>query len=381
MILENLNMDIQGFLTSFSKNSTRTTLTLLYLEFISEKNNQLVAQNKEARTPYNTLPYFLRNYIPETEVIVSTGEKVDVLEKGVNLWRYLILPNVAFQSHGDKSYRSVSICEENGWLGINSVNYLIAVNAQMPQWKAEFKELCSQYSSELQNIEQKRLEEVAQHFPSAFISTYLQDKANDLLLLNRRTPDYAERLLHRVVDASGKPFDWEKKDFNVQYKLPNMQLMIQKGNYWPFLQATGFSNGGTLNFRDRDISLETLQELDRQLPIWMEEAKTILFDLQKKEKAEQIGRNVMRALVKQKMRELKMEYQIEEDCDKGNLVLALKLEKRRMLKLTLRFGNIDSMKRQLDSVAEIVNALNNVPMNYRIYFQNDNMRWQKEEEE
>ena len=373
-------MDIQKFFDSYSKNSTRTVLTLLYLEFISEKNNQLMAQNKEARTPYNTLPYFLRNYIPETEVITSTGERVSVLEKGVNLWRYLILPNVVFQSHGEKSYRSLAICEENLWRGTNSVNYLIAVNEKMPQWKAEFKDLCSQYGAELQKIEQKRLGEVALHFPNSFISTYLQDKANDLLLLNRRTPDYAERLLHRIVDASGKPFDWGLKDFNVKYALPNMQVLLQKGHYWPFLQATGFSNGGTINFRDRDISLETLQELDRQLPIWTEEAKTILFDLQKKEKAEQIGRNVLRALVKQKMRELKMEYQIEEDCEKGNIVLALKLEKKRMLKLTLRSGNIDLMKRQFDSVAEIVNTLNDIPMNYRIGFQNNNMQWEKEEE-
>ena len=374
-------MDIQGFFNSFSKNSTRTVLTLLYLEFISEKNNQLRLQGSDARTPYNSLPFFLRNYIPETEVIISTGEKVGVLEKGVNLWRYLILPNVVFQSVGEKSYRNLTICEENLWLGTNSVDYLIAVNDKMPQWKAEFKEMCSQYDAELQKIEQKRLEEIARHYPNTFVATYLQDKANDLLLLNRRTPDYAERLLHRIVDASGKPFDWEKKEFNVQYHLPNMQLMVHKGHYWLFLQATGFYNGNTINFRDRDISLETLQELDRQLPIWTEEAKTILFDLQKKEKTEQIGRNVMRMLVRQKMRELKMEYQIEEDCEKGNLILVLKLEKRRMLKLTLRSGHMDLMKRQLDSVSEIVDALNSVPMDFRIYFQDSKIQWQKEAEE
>lgn len=371
-------MDIQKLLNSSLK-SNRTTLTSLYLEFIREKNNQLVSQHFEG-TPYNTLPYLLRNTMPETEVILYSGDKVSVFEKGVHAWRYLILPNVVFQSHGSASYRSISICEENVWLGTNSVNYLIAVNNQMPQWKAEFKEICSQYKSEIQEIERKRQEKIAQHHLHAFISTYLQDRSNDLLLLNRRTPDYAERLLHRVVDASGKPFDWGLKDFNVQYALPNMQLMVQKGQYWPFLQATGFSNGGTINFRERDISLETLQELDRQLPVWTGEAKNILLDLQKKEKSEQIGRNVMRTLVKQKMRELKMEYQLEDDLEKGNLILALKLEKRRMIKVTLRSGHIDLMKRQLDTLAEIVSALNAVPMDYRIYFQSNNMRWQKEEE-
>lgn len=355
-------------------------LTSLYLEFIREKNNQLVSQHFEGRTPYNTLPYLLRNTMPETEVILYSGEKIGVLEKGVHAWRYLVLPNVVFQSHGSASYRSLSICEENVWVGTNSVNYLIAVNDQMPQWKAEFKEIYSQYKSEIQEIERKRQEKIAQHHLHAFISTYLQDRSNDLLLLNRRTPDYAERLLHRVVDASGKPFDWEKKDYIFQYKFPNMQLMVRKTASWPFQQAVVLYNGIPINFRERDISLETLYELDRQLPIWTEEAKSILLDLQKKEKAEQIGRNVMRALVRQKMRELKMEYQIEEDCEKGNIVLGLKLEKKRMLKMTLRSGNIELMKRQLDSVAEIVNALNAIPMTCRIYFQSNNMQWQKEEE-
>ena len=373
-------MDIQKFLNSSLK-SDRTTLTLLCLEFIREKNNQLVSQHFEGHAPYNTLPYLLRNTMPETEVILYSGEKVSVLEKGVHLWRYLILPNVVFQSHGTTSYRSLSICEENVWMGTNSVDYLIAVNDQMPQWKAEFKEMCSQYKSEIQEVERNRLVKKAQHHPHAVVSTYLQDRSNDLLLLNRRTPDYAERLLHRVVEASGKPFDWEKKDYIFQYQFPNMQLMVRKTSSWPFQQAVVLYNGIAINFRDRDISLETLQELDRQLPIWTEEAKTILFDLQKKEKADQIGRNVMRALVKQKMRELKMEYQLEDDLEKGNLILALKLEKRRMVKVTLRSGHIELMKRQLDTLEEIVKALNSVPMDYRVYFQNNNMRWQKEEEE
>ncbi len=372
-------MDIQKLLNSSLK-SNRTTLTSLYLEFIREKNNQLVSQHFEGRTPYNTLPYLLRNTMPETEVILYTGDKVSVLEKGVHAWRYLVLPNVVFQSHGSASYRSLSICEETVWLGTNSVNYLIAVNNQMPQWKAEFKEICSQYKSEIQEIERKRQEKIAQHHLHAFISTYLQDKVDDWLLLERRTPDYAERLLRCIMAAAGKTFDWKKRDYSVEYKLPNMRVMVQKGSPWFFPQATISYKGNTLKFRERDISLEMLQELDHQLSIWNEEAKTILLDLQKKEKAEQLGRNVMRALVKQKMRELKMEYQLEDDLEKGNLILALKLEKRRMIKVTLRSGHIDLMKRQLDTLEEIVSALNAVPMDYRIYFQSNNTVWQKEAE-
>ncbi len=40
----------------------------------------------------------------------------------------------------------------------------------------------------------------------------------------------------------------------------------------------------------------------------------------------------------------------------------------------------DIAARQLDTLEEIVSALNSVPMDYRVYFQNNNMRWQKEEE-
>jgi len=86
----------------------------------------------------------------------------------------------------------------------------------------------------------------------------------------------------------------------------------------------------------------------------------------------------MRALVKQKMRELGLEYQIEDDRNSGNITLTVKLEKRRMMKVNLQNGDTEWVKRQLNTLAQHIATLNNIPMDFRVYFLNNKMQWLKE---
>lgn len=370
------------FLKTVNVCSTKTPLTLFMLEFFSEKIKRLYLQHdgNGKKIPFNNLPYYLKRLFPEMVVLDVNGKELQEVE---NLhWRHILLPNMVIIQYGLQGAGTfLSLYEDSQYNVLNSLGFIKELHDNMPLWKTEFTEVCETYKSDLQKIGKDRAVAIAKHNPNRLIPIYIQDRVNDLSLMEIRTPDFAERMLKRILTATHKQIDLSSQDFHVHYNLTNLQMEFYKRNYWPFIDASGFYNGDKINFRERDISLEKLQDIDRQLPIWTEEAMSILFDIKKKEKSDQINRNVMRALVKQKMKELKIEYQLDDDTQNGNMILGMKLEKRRMLKVTLRAGHTDWIKRQLDSLEEIVKALNAIPMDFRIYFQKNNARWEKETDE
>ena len=118
-----------------------------------------------------------------------------------------------------------------------------------------------------------------------------------------------------------------------------------------------------------------MQKIDARLPTWLSEAQQILYDTQKKEKADQIGRNSIRILVKQRMKEKGWEYLLSTEND--NLLLTVKLQKKRMLKVTLPADNLERAKRLLAELGDYVSAIDCVPMNFRISFQSNKIPWEK----
>lgn len=71
-------------------------------------------------------------------------------------------------------------------------------------------------------------------------------------------------------------------------------------------------------------------------------------------------------------------YEYHYNHTKGEL--EIKLEKKRKLVITLPIINMEKLKEKLDALPTYVEAINNVPMNYRIHFQTvGNVTWIKEE--
>ena len=59
-------------------------------------------------------------------------------------------------------------------------------------------------------------------------------------------------------------------------------------------------------------------------------------------------------------------------------ILRKVLQKKRILKVTLPADNMERVKRRLDELAEFVQHLNDMPMYFRIAYQSNGMRWEKE---
>ncbi|MBO4807030.1 MAG: hypothetical protein J5554_13440 [Paludibacteraceae bacterium] len=111
------------------------------------------------------------------------------------------------------------------------------------------------------------------------------------------------------------------------------------------------------------------------MPQWKEKCIQFQYESDKQKKKEQIARNTVNILVKNKMKELGYEYQYNEfEC-----TLQVKMQKKRKIALRLPSANIEKTKLLLNTLPSYVETLNNIPMYIRIDFYNNLVGWKKED--
>ena len=253
---------------------------------------------------------------------------------------------------------------------------------QMQLWRAEFEQMCRQYEDSLYARERKRLERCAKEIHN-FGWTFWQSKITDTLLWTGSAPDAPYRLLESLKAQlpPGKNANYYIKNpnFSVDINMGNLKLTISKHNGQTFFIVGQYQNI-RLHFDNTTLlTQDLLRQIDTQLPAWLSEVQQIMYDVQKKEKANQIGRNTIRILVKQRMKEMGWEYRIANDrTTNDNLLLMVKLQKKRILKVTLPAYNMERVKGRLDELAEFVQHLNDMPMYFRIAYQSNDMHWENE---
>lgn len=378
-------MDIKKFLHrdlgGYSYHNT--TLQELKHVFFSEKISE-VWQNdlKKTHCPckIDVLPQRIIEILPTTTVHLKSGSP------SYKDWEILHLPNVDVErkrlGHTYLYFNDVTGPTDLDYPFFHdSVAFLKEINDRMPAWISEFGQLFLQNAEGIRKRERKRQELCAkEHFASSFEGQYLQDRITDTLLMTRSSPNAPYRILENLKSILPKDIDpfsaLQSSDVSVKIDLNNFGLNIFRscGYSWELYMC--FQNY-RLDFGSKLLTKELVQRIDTRLPEWLSEAQQILYDVQKKEKADQIGRNAIRILVKQRMKETGWEYQLS--TEKDNLLLAVKLRKKRMLKVTLPADNMERAKRLLDELVSHVAAIDSVPMNFRISFQGNKMQWEKED--
>ena len=359
----------------------RTTLQELKEVFFQEKEDTVLQNNQSGpRCPYpeNALPQRMIELFPMATVHLKQGSQ------SYKDWEILHLPNVDIErkrwGNTFLSFDDDTAPRHRYAIISNPVTYLKELNDRMLAWKAEFGQLLLQNAEGIRKRECKRQELCAkEHFANSFEGQYLQDRITDMLLMIRSNSNAPYRILENLKSILPKDIDpfsaLQSSDVSVKIDLNNFSLNIFRscGYSWELYMC--FQNY-RLDFGSKLLTKELVQRIDTRLPEWLSEAQQILYDVQKKEKADQIGRNTIRILVKQRMKETGWEYQLS--TEKDNLLLAVKLQKKRMLKVTLPTDNIERTKRRLDELADCIQYLDNMPMYFRIANQSNGMRWEKE---
>ncbi|MDY6326313.1 MAG: hypothetical protein SPL42_09870 [Bacteroidales bacterium] len=318
------------------------------------------------------------------EILPETTVHLEKDNQSYENWDILHLPNVdvVIKQYG---HTYISFFDETGSKNLDyenlhaPVTFLKEINDRMPAWKAEFGQLFLQNADGIRKRERKRQKLCIELYQTSFERTYLRGRLTDTLLMTRYSLNAPYRILENLKSVLPKDIDpsrvLQSSDVSVKIDFNNFSLNIFRACGGRLRLCMHFQNY-SLELEYKLLTKEMLQQIDAQLPVWLSETQKILYDVQKKEKACQIGRNSIRILVKQRMKEKGWEYLLSTEND--NLLLTVKLQKKRMLKVTLPADNLERATRLLAELGDYVSAIDSVPMNFRISFQSNKMSWERE---
>ena len=228
--------------------------------------------------------------------------------------------------------------------GDDLARHLQKIDDSIPEWKAEFKELCRENYRQVENILNKKIE------LSHAVNMYLENKIELMQVL------YDGEQVATADDLKAQGLPVEKRDGGNVVCCRNMTIETEIWGH----TAMRLKSSDYEIIAPNGLSVDAIFEIDRNIPQWIEEAKPIQHELQKQHKTKQIGENSIAALVKSRMRELGCEYQFD-----GGL-LEIKLQYDRKLAVRLPYSNLTKAKRILNCLTQHIAAVNSIPDEYLI---------------
>ena len=394
-------MDIDKFLhrNYFSDYGKITTLRELKNDFFREKVDAIfqkirlapICPCKQENLPQKMIEIFPTTVVYREQGVFDKNREISTHARAKRSifdkifykdWEILHLPNVDVKREWDElsffdafRIRYVVIHDP--------VGFLKEINEQVPAWNEEFELLCRQYADSIQQRERKRQQWCAKDTSidlDWFEKRYLQDKIADTLLMVRSHPEAVNHVIENLKSLLPQNTDikslLKSKDVSMDIKMEHLHLSIVENERRSWVKGN-FQNY-EFDFSEKSLTLEQLQLIDTQLPLWLQEAQELHYAVKKEEKAKQVGRNLISVLVKNQMREKDKEFQLTTTDDRnGNLLLSVKLQKKRMLKVTLPADNLERAKQLLAALSTHMAAIDSVPMNFRISFQDNKMHWEK----
>lgn len=229
----------------------------------------------------------------------------------------------------------------------NLVEYMKEVDRLMPEWEKEFAELLEQYEDEIKELERKSFIE------GCSIANILENRIK-LKLLNCRENTDATQLQGNALSEANLSL----KNISVR---PYVIKLNAINDYWVW-------------HRYEEIEVWRLEQIDKMIPIWIEECKQWEYEYEKQKKAQEIKSMSVSALIKQKMKQLGCEYYIS--TNQKTTSLYIRLEKSRMLKLSLPDLAISTISRRIEMIEDAVKAINNIHNAFRITNEEKSIEWE-----
>ena len=366
-------MEINELFRKLDKGGYSSTLTQLKNAFFNKIGEEFFLHNflpnyvkKHKGVTWKRFPTEILRQFPDAKLYYDENQNLDRISLSnadFKIWvRRLSFPEFAYQLDIE---------------GKNVIDFMEQVNNLLPEWNAEFLQLCRENAKRIEEFELKRL--MYGHNQN-IVQKYIISKIEDLCLMQRKDFSFYKKELslqwrkRNLGKSEKKTYNygaWSWKNI-YQYRLKNMSVELQFYQGYMILDING------LTFtKEFDLGyLPMIVQIDEHLPQWLDEAVRLKHEYEKKEKTEQIATNTSIIVVKNKMKEYGYEYHYNHT--KGEL--EIKLEKKRKLVVTLPIINMEKLKEKLDALPTYVEAINNVPMNYRIHFQTvGNVTWENEE--
>ena len=233
----------------------------------------------------------------------------------------------------------------------NLVEYMQDINRLMPEWEKEFSELLVQYANEIKEMERKSVLEGTE-------IRYILSNRIRLHLGDHRENEDGASILRKALSETGKSFE---------------NISVRSTNLWFNIIINAMDSAETY-FQDVEINIEQLEKIDKMIPAWIEELSQWNYEYEKLKKAKDLSKLSINVLIKQKMTSLGCEYYIRENYK--TITLFIKLEKTRMLKLSLPYKSMEVIGERLDMIEDTIKAINNIHNYFQISNEDKSIEWE-----
>ncbi len=251
-----------------------------------------------------------------------------------------------------------------------------AKNISLPFWEDDIKAFSEANKVQINELEKKRL--VNKYDKRNIEGEYIDSKISDLQFLQMPLKsDHRNEVLVALARQGVQVYEIQiPLSTDVYFSLRNITIEYHSDDYHSREQWKLTVKSMARWFKTDLYPANVYLEIDRQIPQWLDEAKTLLREFDKREKIERLNASSVKALVKNKMQELGCEYRFNEKKVEPfqkpkktkDYLLEVKLQKGRELSITIPSEKIEKVKTLLDSLPTYIDAINNVPANVRIHY-------------
>ena len=247
----------------------------------------------------------------------------------------------------------------------NLVEYMKEIDHQMPEWEKEFASLMVLHENDIRNAQRDSF----LNGVCCYLDRILKHRI-DFSLQECRENTETGSILNKTLKKSSISF----KNFTVNANGNYVSILLP--NFcWKYCIYSGKDLQIRYTYGYKEIKIEHLEQIDRMLPIWVEELSQWDHEYEKQSKVTNLITSSATALIKQKMKSLGCEYFIMRN-DKSYL-LYMKLKKARMLKLSLPYKSIGAIMKRLEMIEETIKAVNNIHNSFRITNETKDIKWEK----
>ena len=318
----------------------------IHKEFYDEKIKMLLAQQKldpnikEMQVNCITAIETIAEHFPDATI--TTLSSYEHLVK---------LKNADFLIQGSRKYKYIYLKKINSWHSAqihistipNLIEYMKEIDRLMPEWEKEFANLIAAHGNDI------------------------MDKQRNWVLKGKRSVDniLEYRIELFLLECRPTPNRTTNMSFeNFHIKIQYAQILIVVPNHC----TVAFCNNG--------IDIEHFQQLDKLIPIWIDELYELNLEYKKLEKSKEVGELSVTALVKKKMKALGCEYYIKRNFK--SMSLYIKVDQQCMRKFFLPYNDIGLIRRRLDSIEDTFKGKIIYYNAFRMKLMEQRLKWTRE---
>lgn len=326
----------------------------IHKEFYDEKVKTLLAQQKQDPN----IKELQLNSITVIETIKEHFPEATITERPYSYYRLLIkLKNADFLIQGLRAYKIIEL-KKNNYLPFvpeyiftsahistipNFIEYMKEIDRLMPEWEKEFANM------------------IAAH------DNVIIDKQRNWVLKGKRSVDniLEYRIELFLLECRPTPNQTGNMSFeNFHIKIYYTQILIVVPNHC------------TVAFPNNGIDIEHFRQLDKLIPIWIDELYELNLEYKKLEKSKEVGELSVTALVKKKMKALGCEYYIKRNFK--SMSLYIKVDQQCMRKFFLPYNDIGLIRRRLDSIDDTFKGKIIYYNAFRMKLMEQRLKWTRE---